>query len=137
MKIIVNVPTYKRAGMIETFDLLPKANYWVHEFEVDNYRQAHKGIRIKVLPDGLRGNVASVRNHILNQTGNADVSVQVDDDVNYIGYWENKQELRLDGEKDILDMIKVYSVMAKELGVFLWGMNVNADKQVYREYTPF
>ena len=60
MKISVNVPTYKRAGMIETFALMPSATFWVHKYEVDKYRKAHNGIQIEVLPDETRGNIARV-----------------------------------------------------------------------------
>lgn len=122
--------------MLDTFRLLPAASYWVHEFEVDEYRKRNEGIKIEILPDELRGNIAKVRNFILRKTlPYCDVSVQMDDDVHYIGYWERRKAYRMVREKKILDMIERYSSLAKEWGVRLWG--INADKQVYREYTPF
>jgi hypothetical protein len=124
--------------MIETWDLLPKAFYWVHEFEAGKYKKAHPGIKIKPLPDDIKGNVARVRNYILNnQPQGIDVTVQIDDDFIKIGYWDQKEQTILNSEKEIREMIIRYSYLARDLGVMLWGMNVNCDKQVYREYTPF
>jgi hypothetical protein len=138
MKISINVPTYKRAGKIETFGFLPGAWFWVHEFEAEDYKKSHKKIKIKILPDKLRGNVARVRNHILKtQLSKNDVTVMVDDDMSRIGYFQDRKKVMLDGQAAVRDMILRYTHLAREMGVFLWGVNVNADKQVYREYTPF
>lgn len=137
MKISVNVPTYKRAGMIETFALMPSATFWVHKFETKEYQKAHKGIRIAVLPDETRGNIARVRNFILKKTAGDDACLMMDDDVLHVARWEKRERIRLNGEKAILSMVERYSRIAQEWGVKLWGINVNNDKQVYREYSPF
>ena len=138
MKITINVPSYKRAGNMETWNLLPGAKFWVHEFEAKQYRKAHKGIKIGVIPDKLKGNIARVRNFIMrSQPKNIDACLIVDDDIHYFGYWQNRDIIRLTDEAVIMDMILRYSFLARELRVKLWGINVNSDKQVYREYTPF
>lgn len=138
MRISINSPSYKRAGAVDTFRLLPGAWFWVHAFEADDYKKANKRIKIKILPDALRGNVAKVRNHILKtQMSKADVTVMVDDDTKSIGYFHNCKRIRLKNEYEIRLMIKKYTQLAKDLGVWLWGINVSTDKQNYREYTPF
>lgn len=137
MKISINVPSYKRADKLDTLKLLPNANYWVHEFEKEEYSKL--GIdNLFIIPDKLKGNIAKVRNFILDSTDlGYDVIVQIDDDFKHIGYWEDKKAIRLTQEKEIIDMIEKYSGLADKWGVKLWGVNVNPDKQNYREYTPF
>lgn len=138
MKISINSPSYKRALNCDTFKILPGAFYWVHEFEIGKYRKNNKEMKIKKLPDDLKGNIARVRNHILkSQLSKADVIVLIDDDTKAIGYFENKKKVILPDEDSIRRMIEKYTYLAKQFGVRLWGINVSPDKQNYREYTPF
>jgi hypothetical protein len=81
--------------------------------------------------------VARVRNFILRENAGADFCLMVDDDVSHIAYWENNTRVKLNGEREIVDMVKRYSILAREFGVKLWGINVTNDKAIYREYTPF
>lgn len=136
MKISINIPTYRRAGGVTTFDILPGAHYWVHNFELNEYRIKYPDMILRVLPDEIRGNIASVRNYILTKTAEEDVSVQIDDDVSYLAYWEKQKIIKLN-ENQILAVIERNSLVAREWGARLWGINVSPDKQVYREYTPF
>jgi hypothetical protein len=136
MKISINIPTYKRSKTCLTYKYLPSAIFWVHEFEVEEYKNTNPDMKIRVLPDDLRGNVAKVRNYILNNTQDDDVSVQMDDDTQYVAYWEQKQVVKL-AEAELYLMIEKYSLLCKEWGYKYWGVNVNQDKQVYREYSPF
>ena len=123
---------------METWRILPSAFYWVHECEIKEYEKKHRGIKIKSIPDNLRGNVARVRNYILrNQEANSDGVLQIDDDVSHFAYWENNKRIKVKAENKINEFIVKYSKVARELGVKLWGINVNNDKQVYREYSPF
>lgn len=139
MKISVNVPSYKRASMVDTYHLLPSAKYWVHAFEAEEYKTANFGMNVAVLPDEIKGNIARVRNFILRSEleAGADVVVMIDDDVDHFAYWEENKRVKIFEEAEILNFIERYSVLAAEWGVKLWGINVNNDKQVYREYTPF
>lgn len=136
MNISVNIPTYKRADGCLTYNYLPNATFWVHEFEVKEYREKNPEMQIRILPDTTRGNIAKVRNYILDKTKDADVSVQFDDDMTGVGYFEDGKDIKV-GETDLLDMIERYSSIAKQWGAYLWGVNVNSDNQSYREYTPF
>lgn len=138
MKISINIPTYGRAGNIQTFKYLPSSTFWVHEFEVEEYKKFHIGIIISVLPDKIRGNIARVRNYILKKREkDNDVVVFFDDDMSKIFYFENNKKVFLDNESDVIDLLKKYSKLAMLFGVKLWGSNIVPDKKAYMEYTPF
>lgn len=137
MRISINIPTYKRAKMCDTFKILPKATYWVHEFEVEEYEKSNPKMKIGVLPDKIKGNIARVRNYIIEETlpGNSG-TILIDDDVKRIGYHEDTERYYLEPE-EIPEMIDNYSELCKEWGLYMWGIQVNPDPQCYREYTPF
>jgi hypothetical protein len=137
VKISINVPTYLRAGMVDTFKILPSVSYWVHEFEVDTYKKTYPKMKIRILPDEIRGNVARVRNFILEKTKADDVSVQIDDDVHYLFYFEQCERYHVKKQAEIVKFIENMSIIADGFGAKLWGINVAPDKQCYREYTPF
>jgi len=138
MKISVNIPTYKRAGALDTFRTFKAATYWVHASEVAEYKEKNQGIKIRTLPDKLKKNVAAVRNFILrSELKNNDVTVMMDDDINHFGYWEKQKRIKIKTEAQMLGLIEKYSRVAKEWGVKLWGVNINSDKQSYSEFTPF
>ena len=126
MKVVINIPSYKRGKNLDSFKIFKKAFYWVHQFEVDDYLENNEGISIKVLPDSIRGNIARVRNYILEHTKEWDVSVQIDDDISKIGMYVNRESLSLN-EEEILLFIKKYSVLCNDFGFKLWGINVNGD----------
>lgn len=137
MKISLNIQSYRRAGNVLTLGICPGANLWVHEFEEEEYRKECSGTKIKVLSDDLKGNLPRVKNHILEIEEGNDVIVFLDDDIKYIGYWEKKERRKIEGERMFLQFIQKYSELARTWGMKLWGINLNPDKQVYREYSPF
>jgi hypothetical protein len=112
MKISINVPTYLRAGMVDTFKILPDASYWVHEFEVEAYKKAHPKMKIRTLTDKIRGNVARVRNHILDETETDDVSVQIDDDVHYLFYFDQCERVHVKKQAEIVKFIERMTTIA-------------------------
>lgn len=134
MDIQYNIQSYKRAGNVLTLSLLPHANVWVHEFEVKEYQEAYPEANIIILPDDLQGNVAKVKNYILNLKKDSDVNVMLDDDIFSFGYYEKVERKVLE---DIESFVEKYSIIAEGFGAKLWGIQVNSDKQSYREYSPF
>lgn len=137
MSISVNIQSYKRAGKVETLDIVPSANLWVHEFEVDEYKLAYPEAKIMVLPDDTRGNLPRVKNFILEAQKNDRAVLFLDDDMSYVGYWYHKGQYKIESERQFMAMLEKYTLIAEEWGAKLWGINVNPDKQVYREYSPF
>ena len=137
MQISVNIQTYKRAGFVDTLKLCPSAFIWAHEFEVEEYRKAYPGANVKSLPDELRGNLPKVKNYILEKNKDFDVNVLLDDDISKIGYYKKGLASKVMSEKELLQIIANYSIICMDWGLKLWGIQVNQDKQCYREYSPF
>jgi len=138
MKIVITCPSYKRPK-VETLDYLPFIRIYVDCDEYDAYVEANPvGTDIVSCPKGIQGNVSRIRNYILEQEfkNGADAVAVVDDDVKGIYHWVNK-ESKIVKTEEFIDFVYKYSVLATDIGAHFWGININADKQCYREYTPF
>ena len=135
MRITINVPSYKRQNKVDTLKYIPFCKIWVCATEYKAYKKHYPKDDIISVPKGVQGNVSRIRNYILDNA-KSDVICIIDDDLNYLGYFEGNEKFRLKA-KEIIPFIKKHSDIAKELNIKLWGMNVNIDKQCYREYTPF
>lgn len=138
LNIVIACPSYKRPK-VETLRYVPWCRIYVDEGEYDAYVQANKGADIVSCPKGIQGNLCRIRNHIMKkelEENGADVLLIIDDDMRGIYYYEN-QEKTLVRTEELIRFVAKYSTVAKELGAYFWGVNVNADKQCYREYTPF
>jgi len=138
MKISLCCPSYKRP-YVETLKYLPGCKVFVDESEYKEYKESNpKGSQITQCAKGVQGSVCRVRNYILDVEfeNGADVVVIVDDDLKGLYYWEQKEAKVLTGEM-FFTFVEKYSIQAADIGAFFWGVNINQDKQVYREYTPF
>ena len=93
----VFIPTYKRAGDVLTRKTLDGGILVCHEFEEKDYREKEGG-EIMVVPDDLRGNIAKVRNFILENAG-SDRIVMMDDDISEIGYHEDMSRISMTAEE--------------------------------------
>ena len=76
--------------------------------------------------------MAKVRNWILNNCG-CKYLVMIDDDVRCLSYFEESKKRKLE---EYMDFIEKGFDLAEDIGVKLWGINLVADKNAYREYTP-
>lgn len=132
MKIFI--PSYKRAGTVKTRLTLNGGVIVCHEFEYDEYMEKEGG-EILAIPDELKGNIAKVRNWILDNA-NDDEIVMMDDDISQVGFHENMIQISMSPKK-IIRFLKNGYQMAKDLGVSLWGVNLQSDPKFYREYSPF
>lgn len=138
MRISKNIQSYQRVNDVTTLDVLGDqwTKIWVHSFELEEYR-AKFGEKVHELPDSLRGNLPKVKNFILECELQINDAVLIcDDDISSIGCFERMERFIL-SPKDIDFMLLKYSVLASEWGVKMWGIQVNPDRQCYREYTPF
>jgi len=142
VKIIIACPSYKRPK-VKSFGLFGKhLSVYVDEGEAQAYKDANRGFakNIVAVKKGVQGNVARIRNYILDDClvrQGADVVCICDDDMNSIGRFSGGKTREKIGEDDILPFIARYTKLCAEFGFKMWGMNLNADKQCYREYTPF
>jgi len=134
MKINICIPSYQRPK-VETLDYLSNVKVYVAESEFEQYRQANPNADLISIPDEVQGNISRVRNYILDQN-KGNITCIVDDDLRYIGMWE-KNELYKLNEADVWAFLYKYTTLALDLGVKLWGIALNKDKQVYTEMIPF
>lgn len=136
-EIKICYPSYRRADRILTLGCIPSALGFVHEFEIRKYREENPKAQFVSVPDDLQGNVARVRNFILDYWKKKKIVLCcVDDDFKSVGYWEDGEAQIMD-EDEIYNFIRKYSIVAMDLGLPLWGVQVNDDPQAYRTYMPF
>lgn len=126
-------PTYKRSNGVSTQQLYAKVKYVVMESEADEY--INNGHDCWVVPDSAQGNVSRIRNYILDNAKEKKIVI-LDDDLSGIGVWQ-KQKARVLEEEEFYEFCEMAFVMADDLGVKYWGVNILQDKGAYREYTPF
>jgi hypothetical protein len=129
----VFIPSYKRAGKVKTRETIGGGILAVHECESEEYGDKEGG-EMFFIPDELKGNIARVRNFILDYADDDDI-VMMDDDISEIGFHEELVQNKMSPEKINQFLINGYE-MAKELGVSLWGVNLQSDPKFYREYSP-
>jgi len=138
MKISVCAPSYRRPEVL-TLRYLPFCRVYVDPAEAADYRAANPGAAIVECAPGIQGNLCRVRNHILECefAAGADVVVLIDDDMSGVSYFEGRKRIHDVPASGFLPFIEKFSVMARDLGASLWGVNVNPDPQCYRDCTPF
>ena len=143
MNISVNTPSYKRASSVKTLAYLPFCKVWVDESEAEEYRKNYPDAEIVACPTGVQGNVARIRNYILEKEfeKGADVVVLLDDDLHKLERFELKDGFgytRVPLEaKDFFTFVEKYSIMAEDIGAKFWGVNMNNDNLSYRHFAPF
>lgn len=133
------VPSYKRAGKVKTGKWLTSAILCVHEFEADEYKEKEKN-KLLIIPDDLKGNMAKVRNFILDNSVH-DVTCMLDDDISEVGFYEfdeisEKMKFNKITQGDLFLKIDEWRGQSEDLGTILFGMNLQSDPKFYREYSP-
>lgn len=141
MNISVCIPSYKRLK-VETLKYIPYAKVYVDESEYNSYVEANEGATIISCKKGIQGNVARIRNHIMQTELNdgADCVCIVDDDMRTLYWWVDTGNGILKMEKIpselVLPLIEKYSQICKDMGFYHWGVNCNMDRLSYRECAP-
>lgn len=140
MNISVNCPSYKRPK-VKSLQYLPFLRVWVDCGEYDEYVKENKGFEDNIVsvPKGVQGNVARIRNYILDTefARGAEAVVIIDDDMRgMFRYDRNNKAVKIEQE-DFMAFIEKYTEMCQELGFKLWGVNVNIDRRCYRQFMPF
>lgn len=136
---IVLSPSYKRASTCTShnFFLKEKFQYAVHEFEAQQYRDA--GHSVFVLPDSIRGNIARVRNYLLEHSPRRYL-LMVDDDFQDF-FWVltkiSHREKQTLSASNLDALIQNGFVMADDSGASLWGVNMAHDPRFYTQNRPF
>ena len=145
IKIAYACPSYRRP-YCRTARYINKTNIYIDKSDERSYRDMNEGYgNIVVCDDGIQGNLPRVRNYILDTEFNdgADIVVMMDDDLEYIGYFNVdekngygyvKHKVR---KTDIDDFVLYGSVLCQEWGFGMWGCNHAQDPMFYNHYTPF
>lgn len=138
MKIRVCVPSLKRAGEVLTLGFCPSAALYVSPEEAAAYRAAYSNAEIVECAAGVQGNIARVRNHIMDREfeNGADVVLMLDDDIKGVEYWRNNKRVKM-LSSDFLPFVEKYSRVCAEWGFKMWGINCVTDKLAYCEHIPF
>ena len=84
----IYAPSYKRHKGVKTHKIIKDIIYCVHEFEAEDYKKL--GYNIEVMPDSIKGNIARVRNYILDNYID-EKGLIVDDDLEAIKRWNVKE----------------------------------------------
>lgn len=130
---VIVIPSRGRAGSVVTHKLFPGAILFVAEGERVAYEAEHDVVETH--PDAIAGNMAQVRNAIIDRWPDRNI-VMLDDDILKFGYFERGQFNEL-ADGGLAELIEAGFVLACDVGAYLWGINLSADRQFYREYTPF
>lgn len=144
MKISVCSPSYKRPK-VESFEYLSFLKVYVDNKEYNDYVIANPKYKNNIVsvPDGIQGNVSRIRNYILNEEfkNGADVVCIIDDDLKGIYHFEYENgyayKEKLVEEDEFLDFIEKNTILCKEFGFKLWGVNLNKDALNYKHCLPF
>ena len=131
--MIIVVPSYKRAKDVPTRKTVPDSILAIHEFEAEDYEK-NQGGKLLIVPDDLRGNIAKVRNYILDNIKD-DRIVMMDDDVKGVGYYENYTQYMMP-TNEIINFLENGYGMCEDLNCRLWGINLQSDPKFYRNFNP-
>lgn len=146
MKIVVTIPSYKRPNAVKTLQYLPFARVYVAPQEYDEYKKNYPTADIVACEDGVQGfGPSRVRNYILKQEflNGADVVVMTDDDLDYLARFEPTKNTKFGYEnvkvetEDFLPFVEKYSIMARDIGAYFWGVNCNPDARSFSYMIPF
>lgn len=125
-------PSRRRAKLVTSHKAIDNVVYVVHEEEAQDYLQ--EGLQIKICPNEIKGNIARIRNWILDNSG--DRVVMVDDDIKKMVFVEGRNRKKL-SPIQAFEFIEKGFELADEMNVRLWGVNLNTDVGCYRTYQPF
>lgn len=128
-------PSYKRPQKSITQIKYPFVKLIVKESEANDYIK--NGNEIIICPNEAQGNIAKIRNYIIDKYLNDfDAIVIIDDDCKGLGYWQ-KQKYKIFESDELQEFFESMYILTKEFNYKLFGFNCVIDKGAYREHTPF
>ena len=126
MNIGYYAPSYKRPQKSITQRRYPFVKIVVKESEVQEY--INNGNDVIACPDSAQGNIARVRNWILdNLLQKHDAVVIIDDDSSGIGYWSKQKYIIMDSD-DFQEFFEAMYYLTIEWGYLHFGLNCVTDK---------
>lgn len=142
--IRVYVPSYGRSGhgVATLKNVYSDACLVVAESEAESYAAANGDARIWAIPDSVQGNIARVRNYILDNSG-AEVVCMLDDDLAGFGRFVGDGETGFGYARERLRgaeferFVERNTGLCEDLGLHLWGVNIQAANRLYHQAEPF
>lgn len=131
MKICI--PSYKRAGNVSTYKIIPNSYIVIPESQYKDYSVEYDKKRIITIPDDRDGNVAKKRNAILDLVEGDEVFM-IDDDLIRVKEVKSGKEIR--GE-DFISIIESGFRIIRELGLHYFGFNWNNQPLHNNPSVPF
>lgn len=133
MRIEVAIPTYRRP-VVETLKIYPDAVVFCDSTDYEVLREVHPDATFHVMPDGVQGNIARVRNYIMDWAcaEGADWVFSFDDDIRLIitVSWSNGHvvvEEFKGASPEVFSLIALGCQMADDVGTPVWGFNPHGD----------
>lgn len=134
--MLMVIPSCHRAGNVVTRKWAPQAILAVPESELDEYVEKEGG-EVVAYPDRLLGNIAAVRNWIMERFFGEDRRlVMADDDVRCLQRLGPGMQRDL-GEAEAAHYLLEGFGLAEDVGARYWGMQVLNDPMAYRIDEPF
>nr|DAK67719.1 MAG TPA: hypothetical protein [Caudoviricetes sp.] len=136
----VFIPSYKRAGRVKTLRVFRGATLVVAESEASAYAAGNQDADIWAIPDAIQGNIARVRNYILDNA-EADAVCMLDDDITQFGFFKARggfgyDRVKLSGEEFERFLLRG-TELCDDMGLHLWGVNIQAANRLYHQAEPF
>lgn len=143
MKISVCVPSYRRPR-VKTSEYLPFVKIYIDKSDEDEYRKYNPDYNLVVCRDGVQGNLARVRNYILDEVfgDGADAVILMDDDVSGIYRFEVQsngfgyKSIHVDADEFLMYMEK-YIILTKDWGIGAFSLNNTNMPMSYQHFKPF
>lgn len=131
--IPVVCPTKGRAGNVLTVDSVRPLILCVEESERDRYQEEYPDHELLVHPDSILG-LAPKRQWIYEQVGDV---FMVDDDLSALVQTYDPDLPSREDPEHAFEIIQSVGAMAKEMGVYLWGLANSHDARYYDANRPF
>lgn len=142
-RIAICIPSYRRADKVRTLGVCPFATVYVDEHDADAYRERNDA-EIFVMPDGIQGNIARVRNWILEHefANGADAVCMMDDDIRGFGEFRGRPDYYgyirdWFGPDQMAAFIERNTELCSDLGLTMWGVNTIYSNRQYHQSEPF
>lgn len=137
LKILIGIPTYRRAGDVPTLSLFDDAVLFVDKEEKEEYRKKHPEANI-VEYKGRKGLTPKL-NFMLDygRENGYDVLFKMDDDFEALAYFAGGRTERLFDKDRIYQVIERIAVMAMDGNMPLFSFQSIPDIRRYKRTDPF
>ena len=140
--INVVIPSYKRSHDLKGRHYFKMAKYVIPKSQEEEYLKVLTKDRLIVIDDDQDGDIIKKRNWILKNVPRP--LIMIDDDVEYIGYYEGrsgendgKHKIKILDSELLIDFFDQSFQLCKDLNIKLWGLGLNEDNRIYKEFLPF